>query len=400
MEASEEEGAPGTRCPGDPRGTPAASTPDCRSEDQEDKEDRIKIVTRRRLARHVPTLMEVNQDQRRLKTGRASMVGSPAREEGRSTVSFAARHEEGDWDYRHPGASAPHRPVADRVGAAGVARAALLVVTLGLLVAGGVAWAVGAGRWDDVLWAAATIGAPAPAVGWVVASTRAAEIGGRPDRGARAAGHPRRRRVFAGALIAVMLATGRALDAAAQRRATRDLRALLERAPRTARRRVGDVVSEVPVDEVAVGDLVLVGPGRCCRRRTVEGGPAVLDESALTGEPDLVERARRRCGAQWHAQRRGRVRGALHRARRAKHLRRLVAWSSRPGRRTPRCPAGRPVRRLVPAAVARRRRAGLDVSGSPNVRWRCWSWPPRARCCWPPRSRSCRGCRARRGWAW
>jgi cation transport ATPase len=44
---------------------------------------------------------------------------------------------------------------------------------------------------------------------------------------------------LAGALIAVMLATGRALDAAAQRRATRDLRALLERAPRTAYRRVG-----------------------------------------------------------------------------------------------------------------------------------------------------------------
>ena len=44
----------------------------------------------------------------------------------------------------------------------------------------------------------------------------------------------------AGALIAVMLSTGRALDAAAQRRASHDLRALLERAPRSARRRIAD----------------------------------------------------------------------------------------------------------------------------------------------------------------
>ena len=97
---------------------------------------------------------------------------------------------------------------------------------------------------------------------------------------------------LAGALIAVMLATGRALDAAAQRRATRDLRALLERAPRTARKRIGDVVSEVAVDEVDVGDLVVVGPGEVLPvDGLVAAGPAVLDESALTGEPELVERA-------------------------------------------------------------------------------------------------------------
>jgi cation transport ATPase len=44
---------------------------------------------------------------------------------------------------------------------------------------------------------------------------------------------------LAEALIAVMLAGGRALDTAAARRASHDLRALLERAPRFARRRVG-----------------------------------------------------------------------------------------------------------------------------------------------------------------
>ncbi|PZG06256.1 heavy metal translocating P-type ATPase, partial [Micromonospora craterilacus] len=67
---------------------------------------------------------------------------------------------------------------------------------------------------------------------------------------------------LAGAVIAVMLATGRTLEAYAQRRATRDLRALLARAPRTARRRTaGGGVEVVPVDRVAVGDRLLVGPG-------------------------------------------------------------------------------------------------------------------------------------------
>jgi heavy metal translocating P-type ATPase len=165
-------------------------------------------------------------------------------------------------------------------------------VTLGLLAAGGVAWALDAGRWDDVLWATATLVAVLPSAWWVVAALLQRRTG--VDLiallallGTLAVGE-----YLAGALIAVMLATGRTLDAAAQRRATRDLRALLERAPRTARRRVGDVVSEVPVDEVAVGDLVVVGPGEVLPvDGVVEGGPAVLDESALTGEPELVERA-------------------------------------------------------------------------------------------------------------
>src|SRR5215469_13938524 len=48
--------------------------------------------------------------------------------------------------------------------------------------------------------------------------------------------------LLAAAVIAVMLASGRALEAWAAGRARRDLRALLERAPRTARRYDGDSV--------------------------------------------------------------------------------------------------------------------------------------------------------------
>ncbi len=103
---------------------------------------------------------------------------------------------------------------------------------------------------------------------------------------------------FAGAVIAVMLATGQLLEARAEARARRELRLLLERTPRTAWRRAsgatagdrGASVVEVPVDEVGVGDRLLVRTGDVV---PVDGrllGSATLDESALTGEPLPVDR--------------------------------------------------------------------------------------------------------------
>nr|WP_205809077.1 heavy metal translocating P-type ATPase [Micromonospora sp. HNM0581] len=96
---------------------------------------------------------------------------------------------------------------------------------------------------------------------------------------------------LAGAVVAVMLATGRTLEAYAQRRATRDLRALLERAPRTARRRTAEGgVEVVPVDRVAVGDRLLVGPGDVVAVDGAVETDATFDESVVTGESRLVER--------------------------------------------------------------------------------------------------------------
>src|SRR5499427_5679002 len=90
-----------------------------------------------------------------------------------------------------------------------------------------------------------------------------------------------------------MLASGRALEAWAAGRARRDLHALLERAPRTARRYRGRTLETVPLDAVAPGDL-LVAPGELVPvDGTVAGAVAVLDESALTGEARPVERPAR-----------------------------------------------------------------------------------------------------------
>lgn len=95
---------------------------------------------------------------------------------------------------------------------------------------------------------------------------------------------------FAGAVITVMLASGQLLEARAEARARRELRMLLERSPRTARRHTPNGIVEVAVEEVAVGDRLLVRTGEVVPADGRLLGAAVLDESALTGEPLPVER--------------------------------------------------------------------------------------------------------------
>jgi heavy metal translocating P-type ATPase len=91
---------------------------------------------------------------------------------------------------------------------------------------------------------------------------------------------------LAGAVIALMLAGGNALEAFASGRARRELRALVERAPRVTRRRTPTGWEEVEVDSVEVGDVLLVRAGEVLPTDgVIVGERAVLDESSLTGEP-------------------------------------------------------------------------------------------------------------------
>ena len=96
---------------------------------------------------------------------------------------------------------------------------------------------------------------------------------------------------LAGAVIALMLATGEALEAYADRRAHRELSALLDRAPRTVTRYEDGVLVERPVEDVRQGDRLLVKQGAVIPVDGVASTHAVLDESALTGESRPVERA-------------------------------------------------------------------------------------------------------------
>ncbi|WP_067895036.1 heavy metal translocating P-type ATPase [Nocardia vaccinii] len=170
----------------------------------------------------------------------------------------------------------------------------LVAVTVTGLVVGGILWLAGIRDAADVAWAATTVVALVPAVFWMMATFAKGRAGVDLIAVLSLAGTILVHEYLAGALIAVMLAGGRSLDAAAEGRAARDLRALLERAPRSARRRDGEQVTVIAADDVAVGDVLVVAAGEAVPvdgRITNTG--AVLDESALTGEPRQVER---RCG--------------------------------------------------------------------------------------------------------
>ncbi|HTI34505.1 MAG TPA: heavy metal translocating P-type ATPase [Miltoncostaea sp.] len=91
---------------------------------------------------------------------------------------------------------------------------------------------------------------------------------------------------LAGVVVGLMFTGGAALEAAASRRARRELTALVSRAPRVAQLRTGGGVREVPVEDVRTGDVVLVRAGEVIPvDGTVVGDEAVVDTSTLTGEP-------------------------------------------------------------------------------------------------------------------
>jgi Cu+-exporting ATPase len=86
-------------------------------------------------------------------------------------------------------------------------------------------------------------------------------------------------------MIITFILLGRWLEARSRGRASEALRRLFALAPPTARVRRGDREQEVPLSEVAAGDLVVVRPGE---KIPVDGivaeGASSVDESMLTGE--------------------------------------------------------------------------------------------------------------------
>ncbi|MEO7058904.1 MAG: heavy metal translocating P-type ATPase [Lapillicoccus sp.] len=167
---------------------------------------------------------------------------------------------------------------------------ALLVASTALLLAGGAAWLLASSTMAAALWIAGTVVGLAFSVGWTVTAIRRGQVSVDIIAVLALAGAWVVNEPFAGAMITVMLASGRSLEARAAARARRELSLLVERAPRTARRRIAGGVVEVPVDDVVIGDRLLVGTGEIV---PVDGrllSTAVLDESALSGEPLPVER--------------------------------------------------------------------------------------------------------------
>ncbi len=86
-------------------------------------------------------------------------------------------------------------------------------------------------------------------------------------------------------VITTLILVGRLLEARAKGRASEAIRRLMGMQARSARVKRQDQEMEIPVEEVQVGDLVLVRPGE---RIPVDGevirGSSSIDESMLTGE--------------------------------------------------------------------------------------------------------------------
>lgn len=95
----------------------------------------------------------------------------------------------------------------------------------------------------------------------------------------------------ASASIVTLILLGKYLESLAKGRASAAIQSLLRLQPRTARVRRDDRELDVALDDVAVGDVVIVRPGE---RLPVDGvvldGSSFVDESMISGEPVPVEK--------------------------------------------------------------------------------------------------------------
>jgi heavy metal translocating P-type ATPase len=152
-------------------------------------------------------------------------------------------------------------------------------------VAGGlVVWAAGWGDVADAVWAAVTGVVLLTETGGALRQLRRGRVGVDLVAILALAGALALGELLVGAIIALMVTSGDALEQFARGRARRELAALMSAAP-TVAHRVADGLVTVPVGEVRAGDLLLVRPGEVLPvDGTVDGEPATVEESALTGE--------------------------------------------------------------------------------------------------------------------
>ncbi len=95
-----------------------------------------------------------------------------------------------------------------------------------------------------------------------------------------------------GAIIVLMLSGGTALERAATGRASAVLDALARRMPSVAHRQTNSGLADVPLDEIAIGDELVVLPHEICPvDGEVHDGRGRMDESYLTGEPFAMAKA-------------------------------------------------------------------------------------------------------------
>jgi heavy metal translocating P-type ATPase len=167
----------------------------------------------------------------------------------------------------------------------------VLAATVSGLVAGAAAALVGRPLLASAAWAATTVAALGPLAVETIGALVRGRLGVDLIALLAMASALALEQYLAGAVIALMLAGGRALEQYAGGRARRELAALVARAPRTVHRYQDEALVTAEVGEVRPGDRLVVKPGEVVPvDGVVVGAAALVDESALTGE--AVPRAR------------------------------------------------------------------------------------------------------------
>lgn len=98
---------------------------------------------------------------------------------------------------------------------------------------------------------------------------------------------------LAAAIVVLMLSGGQALETFASGRASAALDNFAKRLPQKVHKKLNDTIQEVPLEEVNVGDLIILNPHEVA---AVDGevveGTGSMDESLLTGEPYHVSKTK------------------------------------------------------------------------------------------------------------
>lgn len=97
--------------------------------------------------------------------------------------------------------------------------------------------------------------------------------------------------LIASLIVVLMLSGGEALEDYANRRARRELDALLQRDPRFAHRQDGERIIDIPTGDVRIGDVLLVRPAEVVPvDAALLTDRATVDLSSITGESIPVEK--------------------------------------------------------------------------------------------------------------
>jgi heavy metal translocating P-type ATPase len=172
-----------------------------------------------------------------------------------------------------------------------VLRRGLVLLAVAALGLGGIAWGLGRGGAATWIWALGTL----PVAAGLLISMARDLASGRMGVDAIAFVSMTAALVLgetlAGVVVAIMYAGGNVLEDFAVARAERDLKSLADRAPRFAHRRREREIEEIAIEEVSVGDIILVRAGDIIPvDGIITSSSAMIDEAALSGEPMPVNR--------------------------------------------------------------------------------------------------------------